>query len=89
MIMIAGFSGHGNLINIISIPLFYILYIYIRAEIYVYIEMQINMNLIIHTQPTSEPRQFGNYKALCSRLCLFTFLPYQIPECSIRSKSFA
>ena len=33
----------------------------------------------------------GNYKVLCSNssIRLFTFIPYRIPECSIRSKSFA
>ena len=39
-------------------------------------------------QPTSEPHQLGNYKALCSSIRLFTFLPYWIPECSIHLKSF-
>ena len=43
-----------------------------------------------HTaQPTSELRQLGNDKALCSSFRLFTFLPYWTPECSIHSKSFS
>ena len=38
---------------------------------------------------TSKPRQLRNYKALRSSLHLYTLLLYRIPECSIRSKSFA
>ena len=44
---------------------------------------------LYHTaQPSSEPRQLCNHKALSSSFLLLTFLPYRILERSVNSKTF-